>query len=104
MPAGGGVSVRKLPVTADDKVSASATGLSHVVCSCHVSSETRGERSCVEAALKVPPKSGFEREPAVADHHKQVGAMLASSSCVIARLGTLAIKPTFLARVHEATW
>ena len=97
MPASGGVFVRKLPVTADGKVSASTTGLSHVVCSCHVSGETRGEGSCVHAARKLPPKSGFEREPAVADHHKQVGAMLASSSrSVVARLDKLAVEPTFL--------
>ena len=57
-----------------------------------------------KAALKLPPKSGFKRESAVADHHKQVGAMLASSSSVRARLGTLVIKPTFLARVYEAIW
>ena len=31
-------------------------------------------------------------------------AILASSSSVVARLSTLAIEPTFLARVHEATW
>ena len=54
--------------------------------------------------MKLPPKSGFERESAVADHHKQREAMLASRNEVIARLGTLAVDPSFLARVHEATW
>ena len=61
-----------------------------------------------EAAGKLPPKgapkSGSEQESAVADHHKQREATLASRSDVIARLGTLAVEPTFLARVHEATW
>ena len=40
----------------------------------------------------------------MAYHHKQVGAMLVSSSSVVARLNTLAVEPTFLVRVHEATW
>ena len=40
----------------------------------------------------------------MADHHKQREATLAFRSDVIARLGTLAVEPTFLARVHEATW
>ena len=61
-----------------------------------------------EAAGKLPPKglpkSGSERESAVADHHKQREATLASKNEVIARLGTLAVEPTFLARVHDATW
>ena len=57
-----------------------------------------------EAATKLPPKLGFERESAVADLHKQVGAMLASSSSVVMRLSTLAVIPKFLAWVHEATW
>ena len=57
-----------------------------------------------EAAPKGPPKSGSGRESAVADHHKQREATLASRNEVVARLGTLAVKPTFLARVHEATW
>ena len=70
----------------------------------HVSGGTRGVGSCCEAAPKVPPKSGFERESAVADHHKQREAILASRNEVIARLGKLAVKPTFLARVHEAAW
>ena len=96
--------VSKLPVTADGKVSTSATSLAHVVCVHHVNGGTRGVGSCCETAPKVPPKSGFERESAVADHHKQREAMLASRSDVVARLGTLAIKPTFLARVHKATW
>ena len=96
--------VSKLPVTADGKVSTSATSLAHVGCVCHISGGTRGVGSCCEAAPKMPPKSGFERESAVADHHKQREAMLASRSEVVARLGTLAVEPTFLARVHEATW
>ena len=50
-------------------------------------------RSCLEAAPKLPPKSGLERESAVADHHKQVGATLARSKSVVARLNTLAVKP-----------
>ena len=52
----------------------------------------------------MPPKLGFERESAVADYHKQREATLASRNKVVARLGTLAVEPTFLARVHEATW
>ena len=48
-----------------------------------------------EAGPKVPPKLGFKRESAVADHHKQREAMLASRNEVIARLGTLAVEPTF---------
>ena len=96
--------VSKLPVTADGKVSASTTYHTHVGCVCHVSSGARGVRSCCEAAPKVLPKSGFERESAVADHHKQREAKLASRNEVVARLGTLAVEPTFLARVHEATW
>ena len=64
----------------------------------------RLEGSCLKAAPKLPPKSGFELESAVADHHKQVRAMLASSSSVVARLITLSVEPMFLARVHEATW
>ena len=96
--------VSKLPVTADGKVSASATEHAHVGCVCHVSSGTRGAGSCREAAPKEAPKSRSERESAVADHHKQREATLASRSDVIARLGTLAVEPTFLARVHEATW
>ena len=94
--------VSKLPVTADGKVS--APGLAHVACSCHVSGGIRGEGSCFKAAPNLPPKSGLERESAVADHHKQVETMLASSSSVIARLGTLAVEPTFLAWVRKATW
>ena len=104
MPAGGRGIVRKLPVTADGKVSASTTGLAHVAYPCHVSGGTRVKGSCLEAAPKLPPKLGFERESAVADDHKEVSAMLASNSDVVARLGTLAVEPTFLARVHEATW
>ena len=96
--------VSKFSVTADGKVSTSAILLTHVGCVCHVIGGTRGLGSCCEAAPKVPPKLGFERESAVADHHKQREAMLASRSEVAARLGTLAVKPTFLARVHEATW
>ena len=96
--------VSKLPVTADGKVSASAPEHAHVGCVCQVSSGTRGASSCKEAAPKGAPKSGSERESAVADHHKQREATLASRSDVIASLGTLAVEPTFLARVHEATW
>ena len=96
--------VSKLPVTADGKVSTSATSLAHVGCVCHVSGETRGVGSCCEAAPKGAPKLGFERESAVADHHKQREAMLATSSDVVARLGMLGVEPMFLARVHEATW
>ena len=96
--------VSKLPVTADGKISASALVLTHVTCSYHVSGGTRGGRSCLEAAAKLPPKLGVERESAVADHHKQVGAMLASSCSVVGRLSTLAVEPTLLAWVHEATW
>ena len=96
--------VSKLPVTADGKVSTSTPTLSHVACSCHVSGGTRGEGSCLESAPKLPPKSGSEQESAVADHHKQVGAILASSSSVAARLSTLSVEPTFLTRVHKATW
>ena len=96
--------VSKLPVTADGKVSASAPEHAHVGCVCQVSSGARGAGSCREVAPKEAPKSGSERESAVADHHKQREATLASSSDVIARLGTLAVEPTFLARVHEATW
>ena len=96
--------VSKLPVTADGKVSTSATSLTHVGCVCHVSCGTRGVGSCCEAAPKVPPKLGFERESAVADHHKQREAMLSSRNEVVARLGMLAVEPTFLARVHNATW
>ena len=96
--------VSKLPVTADGKVSTSATSLAHVDCAYHVSGGTCWVGSCCEAAPKMPPKLGIERESAVADHHKQREAMLASRSDVVARLGTLAIKPTFLARVHKATW
>ena len=73
-------------------------------CVCHVSNETLGEGSCLEAAPKLPPKSGFERESAVADHHKQREATLASGNEVIVKLGRLAVEPMFLARVHEATW
>ena len=40
----------------------------------------------------------------MADHHEQAGAMLAHSSSIAARLNTLAIEPTFLSRVHKATW
>ena len=72
-------------------------------CVCYVSGGTRGEGSCREAAPKLLPKYGFKQESAVADHHKQVSAMLVSSSDVVARLDTLAVKPTFLARVHKAT-
>ena len=96
--------ISKLPVTADGKVSASAPEHAHVGCVCHVSSGTRGARSCREAAPKGAPKSGSERESAVADHHKQREATLASRNEALARLGTLAVEPTFLARVHEATW
>ena len=96
--------VSKLPVTADGKVSASAPEHAHVGCVCHISSGTRGAGSCREAAPKGAPKLGYKRESAVADHHKQKKATLASSSDVIARLGTLFVEPTFLARVHEATW
>ena len=39
----------------------------------------------------------------MADHHEQTSATLARSS-VAARLNTLAVEPTFLTRVHEATW
>ena len=83
--------VSKLPVTADEKVFTSATSLSHVGCVCHVSGGTRGEGSCCEAAPKLPPKSGLERESAVTDRHKQREAILATSSDVVARLGTLAV-------------
>ena len=70
MPAGGRGSVREqVAVTADGKVFTSTTGLAHVAYSCHVSGGTRGEGSCLEAAPKLPPKSGFEGESAVADHH-----------------------------------
>ena len=96
--------VSKLPVTADGKAATSATSLAHVGCVCHVRSGTRGVGSCCEAAPKMPPKSGIERESAVADHHKQREATLASRNKVVARLGTFAVKPTFLARVHKATW
>ena len=96
--------VSKLPVTADGKVTISTTKLAHVACSFHVSGGTRGKGSCLEAAPKLPPKLRFEQESAVADHQQQVGAMLASSSSVCAGLGTLAVEPTFLTRVHKATW
>ena len=96
--------VSKLPVTTDGKVSTSATSLAHLGCVCHVSSGTRGVGSCCEAAPKVPPKKGAKRESAVADHHKQREDTLASRNKVVARLGMLAVEPTFLARVHEATW
>ena len=96
--------VSKLPVTADGKVSASTTEHAHVSCVCHVSSGTRGVRSCDEAAPKGPPKSESEQRSAVASHQKQREATLASGNEVLARLGTLDVKPTFLARVHEATW
>ena len=96
--------ISKLPVTADGKVSASAPEHAHVGYVCHVSSGTRGVRSYKEAAPKGPPQSGSERRSAVADHHKQREATLASRSDVIGRLGTLTVDPTFLARVHEATW
>ena len=92
--------VSKFPVTADGKVSTSATGFARVDCTCYVSNGTRGEGSCCEAAPKLPPKSGFEQESAVADHHKQGKAMLASNNDVVARLGTLAVEPMFLPRVH----
>ena len=48
--------VSKLPVTADGKVYTSALGLAHVACSYHISSGTRGEGICLEAAPKLPPK------------------------------------------------
>ena len=73
-------------------------------CIYHVSCRTHGEGKCRKAAPKLLQKSGFEQESTVADHHKQGKAMLATSSNVIARLSTLAIEPTFLTRVHEATW
>ena len=94
----------KLPVTADGKVFTSAPWLAHADYVCHVSGGTHGEGSCCEATPKLPPKQGFERESAMADHHRQGKAILASSSDVVARLGTLAVEPMFLARVHEATW
>ena len=75
----------KLPVTADGKVSTSTTRLKHVAFSFHVSGGTRGKGSYLESAPKLPPKSGFEQESAVADHHKQGKAMLASSNDVVAR-------------------
>ena len=96
--------ISKLPVTADGKVSASAPEHAHVGCVCHVSGGTRGAGSCREAAPTEAPKLRSERESAVADHHKQREATLASRRDVIARLGTLAVEPSFLARVHEATW
>ena len=40
----------------------------------------------------------------MADYHEQAGGTLACSSSVAARLNTLAVEPTFLSRVHEATW
>ena len=79
--------VSKLPVTAAGKVSTSAPSLAHVGCVCHVRGGTRGVGSCCEAAPKVLPKLGFERESAVADHHKHREAMLASKTEVVARLG-----------------
>ena len=84
-PVEGLLYVSKLPVTANGKISTSASGFAHVACSCHISGGARGEGSCLEAAPKLPPMLGFERESAVADYHKQVGAMLACSSSVIAR-------------------
>ena len=96
--------VSKLPVTADGKVSASAPEHAHVDCICHVSNGTCGVGNCRESAPKLPPKSGFERESGVADHHKQGKAMLPTRSDVAARLCTLAIEITFLARVCKATW
>ena len=96
--------VSKFPVTADRKVSTSASGLAHVACSCHVSGGTRGEESCLESAPRLPPKSEFEQESAVADHHQQVRAMLASSSSVVARLNMLSAECTFLVWVHKSTW
>ena len=96
--------VGKLPVTTDGKFATSTSGLAYVACFYHVSGRIRGERSCLEAAPKLPPKSGYKQESAMADHHTQVEAMLANSSSVIARLGALAVEPTFLAWVHEATW
>ena len=83
-------------MSADGKASTSAPGLAHVAYSHQVSGGTRGGSSCLEATPKLPPKSGFKRESAVADHYKQVEAMLASSSSVVAKLSTLAIDPTFL--------
>ena len=82
--------VHKLPVTADGKVSTSATRLAHVECSYHISGGTRGEVNYLEAAPKLPQKLGFDKKSAVANHHKHVGAILASGSSVSARLGTLA--------------
>ena len=70
-------------MTADGKVSTSATSLAHVDCVCH--GGTCGVESYREAAPKMTPKSGFERESAVADHHKQREAMLASRNEVVAR-------------------
>ena len=91
-------------MTADGKVATSINSHAHVGCMCHVSNGARGEGSCLEAAPKEAPKSGSARESAVVDHHKQREATQASRNGVKARLETLAVEPTFLARVHEATW
>ena len=58
----------------------------------------------MEAAPNLPPRSELERKSAEADHHKQIGTTLVHSDSVDARLNMLAIKPLFLAWVHEATW
>ena len=73
-------------------------------CVCHISNGTRGEGGCLEAGPKLPPKSEFKQESAVADHYKHGKTMLASSYDVVARLGTLAVEPTFLAWVYKVTW
>ena len=95
--------VAKLLVTADGRVTTSAPALSHVACPCQVNGGVCGARSCLEPGPKMPPKLVLERKSAVADHDKQVGATLACSNSVTARLNILAVEPTFLAWVHKAT-
>ena len=71
--------VSKLPVTADGKVSASHNlACTRGLCLPRQQWDTWGRKlqgSCPQEA----PKSGFKRESAVADHHKQREATLASS-------------------------
>ena len=60
-----------------------------------------------EAAGKLPPKGPQSRglsENLYWLITTSREATLASKNEVVARLGTLAVEPTFLARVHEATW
>ena len=68
------------------------------------SGEGHGGRSFLEAAPKLPPKLGLVQKSAVADHYKQDRTTLERSSSIVAKLNTLDVEPTFLARVHKATW